>query len=716
MELLSTTRKVVQRNKMKAMVSYFISKISTDKRHTLPLFLSVTLATCVISLFAFMFVSQYYNNIEYAIQSSGSQHFIINEPLTEEQLLVLNENPDIEEIWQTGNYAYVKVHNVNDVYTISEHIAAELGLIRNGYGSYNITYNRSLLGLYGIKDPYLNTITALEQFILLASALCLMVMLLFVFIISGVYAMLNRARRTEIGLLQSIGATRYQIYFISYVEALCYFIPSIIIGIYIAYILQAITVGFRFSLLITILCVICTAITLFTATTIQIHRSLKGTIISKINVVPFRTNSYKVTTALTVNVKNPARSLAWLFYRSNRGAYRMSAVILTLFFSITLSFQAVIALIRANSYAEFDQEYYNLSLNTGSSLPSDSEISQLTESSENYVAYEMNTCTTPAFGNVDLTLNTGAWMYNGQYLLHTIIYGFDSKTFSDYLEYAGLPLDTEGPVLVNNTHGTSSNAVDISTLSNGLPLDSTSMLTLSARSAFDIENETVLELQIDAVSEVYPVIDVIYFPYDTVIIMDIEEFRRVDQYLYGENSMRSSVIRMRLPYQELSAIKTEISTLLNESDDVPFYSITTHVDRINAIEESLASTDLLFTALILFFGVLSLCNAINGIRTSLEMRAHEFHLLYSIGYSVSETRQMLLWEAFSFSLIPLILCLPITLTVSLLMKFILLKNATILHSISFFNWALSLLPILLCIIIIYIVYIRGAKLISSKSF
>lgn len=161
--------------------AYFFSRFH-DRRYAfqaLPLFMSIFLSALLISATAFLYTAQYELYLEYAVSSSGRQHFVINDALTEEQTKTVDNYSRVEEMWKIGDYTYVVSDNARSAYSTAEELAALLGLEKNGYGTYNISYNRQLLGLYGIRDPYNDGITALEQLIGIAAFCIILIMVLF---------------------------------------------------------------------------------------------------------------------------------------------------------------------------------------------------------------------------------------------------------------------------------------------------------------------------------------------------------------------------------------------------------------------------------------------------------------------------------------------------------------------------------------------------------
>ena len=56
--------------------------------------------------------------------------------------------------------------------------------------------------------------------------------------------------------------------------------------------------------------------------------------------------------------------------------------------------------------------------------------------------------------NVDMSAAANAWIYNGQTVLHTILYGLDDITYGKILEQADAAGTDGSVILVNNIGGT----------------------------------------------------------------------------------------------------------------------------------------------------------------------------------------------------------------------------------------------------------------------
>ena len=158
-----------------------------------------------------------------------------------------------------------------------------MGLERNAYGQFKITFNRQLLGLYGVKDPYYGGITALGQYLLAMAGAAVLVMLLFVVMIRGAYAQVVRENMRRSGMLLSVGMTPRQLSQMLLLETVICFATAAIAGVIAGYGVQALIYSFSFSAPLTAAVILCSFITVLIAVYGQLRKLMRVSIVSAIN-------------------------------------------------------------------------------------------------------------------------------------------------------------------------------------------------------------------------------------------------------------------------------------------------------------------------------------------------------------------------------------------------------------------------------------------------
>jgi ABC-type antimicrobial peptide transport system permease subunit len=643
------------------------SQFKYDRRRLLPFILSIALASAVLAILMFSLYAQHLGMIDMAIGYSGKQHFVINEALTDEQLTALKGTSGVNDVWTSDEFTYVAVSDISKTYQVAETAASAMGLERNAYGQFKITFNRQLLGLYGVKDPYYGGITALGQYLLAMAGAAVLVMLLFVVMIRGAYAQVVRENMRRSGMLLSVGMTPRQLSQMLLLETVICFATAAIAGVIAGYGVQALIYSFSFSAPLTAAVILCSFITVLIAVYGQLRKLMRVSIVSAINGSIYDSTAvmqYKKANE-PISPKSPSRSLAGCFYRANRKGSRAAVADLALFCAVGISFQLLMAAVRANSYLELENKRFSVSMSFAGGLPSGETIDRLENLADDHAAYYANTCCVMSDIDINDESAINIWFYNGRPMLHTVIYGMDQSTFEKFKSQRGI--DADGAVLIKNIAGSSGDA-----FSGIFPLNDISSVTLSARSAYDIENERTAVVPIAAVTDVYPDLGDVYFKYFLVIVIGIDEFLSYDEALYGDQSLRSANLSLNLPEDEIEACTQKIAEIMQDSDtEIAWYN--TLINDKQAVEENIRPIEQFFYILILFFGLLGLINALNSIRASLESRRRDFELLRSTGLDERQELGIYLWEAAFFSAAPILAAIPVAVVMLIVLKAFLFK-------------------------------------------
>lgn len=235
----------------------------------------------------------------------------------------------------------------------------------------------------------------------------------------------------------------------------------------------------------------------------------------------------------------------------------------------------------------------------------------------------------------------------------------------------------------------------------GCPLDEPSSITLYARSPYDMGNETLVNVPIAALIDVYPDVNEVFFPYDVVLVMDIDSFKQIDKSLFGQQSLKQAAVKINVPYGDINTKAIKIAELLSENEVA--FQIRTRLDEEKNIEDNLHSTTFFFNVLILFFGALGLLQAVNSINMSIQTRKRDLAILRSIGTDTAELRQVFMWEATAYSILPIVLSLPVSFVATLMFK-LLFKNLSLhiaLRWIPYINIMILNLPLIIVIFAVY---------------
>ena len=126
--------------------------------------------------------------------------------------------------------------NIHKSYELFPLLAASSGMKINSEGQYDITYNTTLLELYGVKDPNGNgSIFGLSGYFLTALLTMGLVMLVFIILIYNAFTVTSASQIKQLGILKSIGATPKQIRNCIYFEAFVLACGAVPLGITLGY-------------------------------------------------------------------------------------------------------------------------------------------------------------------------------------------------------------------------------------------------------------------------------------------------------------------------------------------------------------------------------------------------------------------------------------------------------------------------------------------------
>ena len=421
------------------------SQYKYDRRRLLPFILSIALASAVLAILMFSLYAQHLGMIDMAIGYSGKQHFVINEALTDEQLTALKGLPASMMSGQAMNLPMLPFP------TFRKHIRSPRRLLRrwgerNAYGQFKITFNRQLWALRG-ERPVLRRNNRARQYLLAMAGAAVLVMLLFVVMIRGAYAQVVRENMRRYGMLLSVGMTPRQLSQMLLLETVICFAPAAIAGVIAGYGVQALIYSFSFSAPLTAAVILCSFITVLIAVYGQLRNLMRVSIVSAINGSIYDSTAvmqYKKANE-PISPKSPSRSLAGCFYRANRKGSRAAVAALALFCAVGISFQLLMAAVRANSYLELENKRFSVSMSFAGDLPSGETLDRLENLADDHAAYYANTCCVVSDININDESAINIWFYNGRPMLHTVIYGMDQSTFDNQVTRG---IDADGAVLI----------------------------------------------------------------------------------------------------------------------------------------------------------------------------------------------------------------------------------------------------------------------------
>lgn len=703
---------------MKLLISYALARLKVNRGQHLFIFMTVILASVIICAFTLLYLAQYHIMLDMAVSFSGSHHFVIDDNIPDDKLSYITENLAVKTAEKRNGHVFVTLHDPGEAYTVSENIARALGMELNGYGRYNITYNRQYLGILGIKDPYTMKRTALGDMLALSVPTVVLIMLLFIIIIYGAFTAAEKKQVKELGILKSIGAAPEQIKLLILLEALIYCLPAIPPGLIIGYTVQAVLSRFVFSWQIVLLCILSVVITVISAAYIPAVRMSKLIIINALTGAGSASAEKSRLLQKYTPIKKPSAITGLLAHSSfifHLRAFRASLITLSLFMIIMLSFCSFITIWRTDYKIQLDNNDFNIRISGYNRLNNDlaEKISLL---SPHYVSYDFDIFSMSLDNSgysFDFDISSGIWDQGGKTVLHGIIYGFDNLSFNNYCNSAGInaaELDTGSVIIVDDMRGTLPQYHDHPSLGASLPfkIGKGDVLTLEAKSPYDMTNSICTAVKIGAFSQIYPALDTVFFPYDVVLVAAADTFYNVITELRGDSYPRQVITMLNIPYEDITKKSDEIAGILSGDGADPEWNITTRIDSEREFNENSKSIIAFFMSLILFFGVAGVTGTVVAISGNLDLRTRDFMLLRSQGMTPEGLEKMLLYEIRYFTLIPPVVSFPaaIIFTAVVLPLF---NNATlgaVILNLPYIKMLLCIAAVNACIIITYLVQMQ----------
>jgi len=693
--------------------SYIRSHMKHDKKNAIFILVTLIAAMALISTLTLVYYTQHCETVEMIIVYVGDWHFSITQPIPAGDVHYITDRADVAEVRtnpaDTDGMVYVNVRleNMRKTYPISEEICAELGLERNVYDRYPTMYNQDLLGIYGIKNPYTMRRTGFESFLQSVIATIALTMALFVVIIYNVITMTENQRIKELGILKSIGMSPKNIHQLIIRESLMYCIAAAPIGLVIGYILQASLISFRFSLVISLICVTLLMLTVVIAAFLPARKMAKLTAIESIKGKEYtyakKNLKIKEKTLLSrlFGLDGMIANNNFKFYRS---MFNSSLISFSLFLTIILAFQLFLTVWLVHSTEQINSSYYDTSVMIyGDERDNTAIADYLAETDSEYTAHhDQSLHTTVKFSDIsdrftadggfnsdilsELVLTSDGW------LMSVSLIGMDDKSFENYCAEIGADAsDFSGKdaIVVNNIQGGFNDNVQ-----NYLPWDENigGSLTIDAMD----ENLAIKAVSCDVtmkyLTDKYPPLYWIPFPYDIFVIVTEETYYTLMDEL--KIDMEDDFMRILFKFSEnVTEYNKEISNVMLNYDN---YYLETRENKIQDLKTNYNRVANLLTGLMLFFGIIGVCSAYTTVTGSFTTRGKDFALLRSQGIEMKRLKKILLIESVIFSVVPFLIAIPITIIGNIPM-FMLFTSATVTAVLAALPYGVIIVCVIVCI-------------------
>lgn len=555
----------------------------------------------------------------------------------------------------------------------------------------SINYNSTLLALYG-ESTYGNIMSSMIMMIVIMLSL---VSVGCTIVIYNSFAISVMERKKEFGLLSSIGATRKQLSYTVFFEALVVGTIGIILGIFSAYIGIGIVIliinnlisdilEFRLDLVTNLLFVIIPIIFMIAVIIISsIIPSRRASKVSPIEAIrqndDIKINKKKIKTSkIITKLFGIEGEIALKNIKRNKKKYRVTVI--SLFISIVLfisfsSYMNYTINTASDVIGEIPYDYQIYYYDNGTdSTEINNKLDGIVSSSDvkNYVRYDVS--------NVNIISN---YNYSKDYLeFYENNYGIDALKELKNKQYTYaevVVLDDNSYQNFKQSIGLTSDKVIIFNKFKGVSYSNNKRVNYNIPFIDNRDSGNIKICNFDNLDE-KEIKDNYYNKYcskniNNIFVTDksydlLEELAYNDNYkLIVNKKMYDVIFNNKIDYSVINIVSDNTSSIDNLTKDFDKYE---NVNYTNLTEEFKQTNNLILVIKILMYGFIGLITLIgvtsvfNTISTSMALRKREFAVLRSIGLTKRGFNKILFFESLFFGFKSLIFAIPVGIGVTVL--------------------------------------------------
>lgn len=577
---------------------------------------------------------------------------------------------------------FVMFNNKKKIIKQSEDLAKKLG--------YNnaISYNSTLLALYG-ESTYGNIMKSMITMIVIMLSL---VSIGCIVVIYNSFAISVMERKKEFGLLSSIGATKKQLSYTVFFEALIEGIIGIILGICGAYIgigtviliinnligdILVLKLNLVTNIVFIIIPVIFMILVIFISALVPSRRAAKVSPIEAIRQNDdIKINKKKIKTGKLVNkLFGIEGEIALKNIKRNKKKYRVTIVSLFISIVLFISFSSYMNYTidtASNVMGEVPYDYQISYFGDDNDIDALDKISEIIKSNDvkEYVSYSAS--------NLSII---GNYIYSDEYLdfyksaygddgikaltnlkyQYISIYILDDISYNKYKELIGL--DKDSVILLNKFKGVSYG--NNKRVNYDIPVINNGDINIKICN-FDDNDEDV-----DTTKYCNKKIDNIFITNKSFDL--IEEFSYMSDFkLIVNKKLYDNISDSGTHYTQYNIISDNTDNIDKLTKELDKYG---NVNYTNVKESMKQANNMILVVKILMYGFIGLITLIgvtsvfNTISTSMALRKREFAVLRSIGLTRKGFNKILFFESLFFGLKSLIYAIPVSLGVTIIIHY-----------------------------------------------
>lgn len=577
---------------------------------------------------------------------------------------------------------FVMFNNKKKIIKQSEDLAKKLG--------YNnaISYNSKLLALYG-ESTYGNIMKSMITMIVIMLSL---VSIGCIVVIYNSFAISVMERKKEFGLLSSIGATKKQLSYTVFFEALIEGIIGIILGICGAYIgigtviliinnligdILVLKLNLVTNIVFIIIPVIFMILVIFISALVPSRRAAKVSPIEAIRQNDdIKINKKKIKTSKLVNkLFGIEGEIALKNIKRNKKKYRVTIVSLFISIVLFISFSSYMNYTIDTASSVMGEVPYDYQI---SYFGDDNDIDALDKISEIIKSNDVKEYVSYSASNLSII---GNYTYSDEYLdfyksaygddgikaltnlkyQYISIYILDDISYNKYKELIGL--DKDSVILLNKFKGVSYG--NNKRVNYDIPVINNGDINIKICN-FDDNDEDV-----DTTKYCNKKIDNIFITNKSFDL--IEEFSYMSDFkLIVNKKLYDNISDSGTHYTQYNIISDNTDNIDKLTKELDKYD---NVNYTNVKESMKQANNMILVVKILMYGFIGLITLIgvtsvfNTISTSMALRKREFAVLRSIGLTRKGFNKILFFESLFFGLKSLIYAIPVSLGVTIIIHY-----------------------------------------------
>ena len=577
---------------------------------------------------------------------------------------------------------FVMFNNKKKIIKQSEDLAKKLGYDNA------ISYNSTLLALYG-ESTYGNIMKSMITMIVIMLSL---VSIGCIVVIYNSFAISVMERKKEFGLLSSIGATKKQLSYTVFFEALIEGIIGIILGICGAYIgigiviliinnligdILVLKLNLVTNIVFIIIPVIFMILVIFISALVPSRRAAKVSPIEAIRQNDdIKINKKKIKTGKLVNkLFGIEGEIALKNIKRNKKKYRVTIVSLFISIVLFISFSSYMNYTIDTASSVMGEVPYDYQI---SYFGDDNDIDALDKISEIIKSNDVKEYVSYSASNLSII---GNYTYSDEYLdfyksaygddgikaltnlkyQYISIYILDDISYNKYKELIGL--DKDSVILLNKFKGVSYG--NNKRVNYDIPVINNGDINIKICN-FDDNDEDV-----DTTKYCNKKIDNIFITNKSFDL--IEEFSYMSDFkLIVNKELYDNISDSGTHYTQFNIISDNTDNIDKLTKELDKYD---NVNYTNVKESMKQANNMILVIKILMYGFIGLVTLIgvtsvfNTISTSMALRKREFAVLRSIGLTRKGFNKILFFESLFFGLKSLIYAIPVSLGVTIIIHY-----------------------------------------------